>query len=440
MPTLAHSLAEGNSPPTLHEATALRAQVSAQYELEAVDDQLNRLATILAPVWRVPPEVLGKIFLWMPLVEHPRNYQHSVAKVSLADTPPLSCEAITTWASRAGSIPRSLEVSSTVCSGVEKKGPYSYEDDIDTCAGSDCLILNPLFIKVLKKPPIPWSHACTIALDSILSLEVGMKKWSHWPCMNGPDMLFSFIPSSVTALTLHLPTQTTLGWFDGCWTSSLGAPSPILQGLASLELSFSQFMDISGSSILNALQHCTDLGFLKVDFNTSFVSPCEHDPLTTHFTKDELLLPKLQCLHLTQFNACFKAFQVLKMLIIQELYLSLEQEEKAAHKMGKCGPTPFSMESEWDQAPGAKELIDFMRGGRDTLHVLYIKSASFYGDILFHLLRKLLSLTHLKLEWFIRENPSPTCTVQGQYVPRTNLMRHIWNFSIGAGHWLIWPA
>jgi hypothetical protein len=246
------------------------------------------------------------------------------------------------------------------------------------------------------KPREP--EAGAIALDSVLSLEVGMKKWSHWPCMNGPDMLFSFIPSSVTALTLHLPTQTMLGWFDGCWTSSLSVPSPILQGLASLELSFGQFTDISGSSILNTLQHCTDLEFLKVDFNTSFVSPRERDPPRTRFTKDELLLPKLRCLHLTQFNACFEAFQVLKMPIIQELYLSLEQENKA-HKMGKRGPTPLSMESEWDQAPGAKELIDFVRGGRDTLRVLYIKSTSFYGDVLFHLLRELLSLTHLKLEW-----------------------------------------
>lgn len=465
-----HPLATNNDAPTLHEASLIRTQieelerqntrlsksnpVAEVSQIQAVANQLDVLKTILAPVRRLPPEILGEVFFRMPTSEErPRNYQHTVANISLvcrswrdaalltprlwcniwvrADTPLLSFDTVCAWVARAGSIDRHLEISASECGGIRKIGSQSTfdEEDLQVCAGKACIFANPVVVRLLKLASRAWSSV-TLNLPApgcleriigelkvfddsqlevdqasgsggVRTFEVGAREWSHWPSVSQGD-LFSFIPKSVTTLALHFPTQNGFEWYDGDWKLPLGIPISLLQGLTSLELSFGMFTDISSSPLYKALQHCANLESLTMDFTTSALSHGEYDVSEDRFTGTEVLLPKLRTLRLPQFNGgSLGGLKLLKMPVLQDLYMSLEVDE-AVHKMGRHGPVPYSMQGQWDEALDAKELIDFVRGDRDVeshLRFLHVKALSLYNDVLYRLLRDLRSLAHVKFEW-----------------------------------------
>lgn len=471
-----HPLSTTNEAPTLHEGALLRAQVkdlerqmsrmvqnlaAEESQVQAIATQLDSLKVVLAPVRRLPPEILGEVFLCMPTSEaRPANYQATVASMSLvcrswrhatlltprlwcnvwvrAGAPSLYFDTICAWVARARSLAKHLEISSTDCGGLKRIGSaYSdfNEEDISICAESSCLFADPILTELLTLAPRGW-HSVALncpapnclqnfasALKNresqvdhtnwsdIQAFTVGARGWSHWPEVTAPKQLFSFVPLSVASFTLHLPTQNGYVWDDDMWELPLGIPASILQGLKSLDLSFGKFTDISGSSLLTSLQHCASLERLTIDFTCSAISHPKYDTAKScRFSSAEVVLLKLRYLNLPQFNCgCFDVMKLLRMPALRELHMSLEQDDRV-HKIGKRGPTPLSMDSEWDEAPDARDLIDFVRGDRDTesqLLFLHIKAPSFYGGVLFHLLRDLRSLIHVKLEWMELRSYTP---------------------------------
>lgn len=255
--------------------------------------------------------------------------------------------------------------------------------------------------------------SCTRGIQAL-----SVRSWSHW-LTSGPEELFPFIPPSVTALTLHLPAGIAKQDVRK-WKIPLGIQTARLQALTSLELSFGTFSEISSSSIFSSLQHCTNLETLTLDFASSAISHPDSDAARYRFTKTEVILPKLRSLSLPQFNGGYlDTMKILKMPVLQELSVSFELE-RAVSRIKRYELESHSAPCQWDEAPGAKDLIEFVHGDPGTesqLRFLHIKAMVLHTNFLYHLLRDLRFLTHMKLEWveFCSNEPD------GSF---TNLMTH----------------
>ncbi|KAJ3530396.1 hypothetical protein NMY22_g8587 [Coprinellus aureogranulatus] len=148
-----HPLAASNAPPSAQEAAFVQEQIEeverrrsqlaqilaqTQSQLDGANAQLQTLKSIVSPIRRLPVEVLGEIFLMVPASRYrPKNRQRSVARLSLVckswrnaanltprlwcdmwiqvDVPGISYESLAVWASRAGIIQKTLEISSARC-------------------------------------------------------------------------------------------------------------------------------------------------------------------------------------------------------------------------------------------------------------------------------------------------------------------------------------
>ncbi|KAJ3544026.1 hypothetical protein NMY22_g2931 [Coprinellus aureogranulatus] len=372
-----------------------------------------------SPIHRLPLEVLGEVFLWTPESDtRPNNYQRTVAQVSLvckrwrdaaqlsprlwrdiwvqAGASSVSFEGISSWIARAGNLPTHLEISSPRCRSVDEG--TLWDEDANRCRGRDgCLFSNPVFHKLLTQAPAAW-HSVTFdspspeclhhlvaalndsegqAVTSGLSFkavqvyEISTRNWSHWTLLDESfvsDHDF-FIPPTTANLTLHLPAQGTLAWSEDGWAAPLHLPAPRLQHLTSLTLTFGDFEDISASPLLDALQHCSNLEALSIDCSTSVLSPSKHD-------QQQVVLPNLRRLFLLQYDpGSFDSLRALKMPALWSC-ICLSARTTICENL-------------------------------NPLRFLHITAASFYGDVLFHLLRGLHSLTRLKLDWIELRSYTP---------------------------------
>ncbi|KAJ3530395.1 hypothetical protein NMY22_g8588 [Coprinellus aureogranulatus] len=341
-----------------------------------------------------------------------------------ADATSLPYESISAWVSRARDVPKSLTITTTHCGGIN--GFHNAE----ICAGMDgvCLFANATFTKLLKQSPGFWRSVaihcpapeCLEAFvstlertesrggegwDSIQSFEVVTTKWHAWPDTGdslSEESFFSCIPSSVRELTLRLPNRRSSPFIfnnsEGVWADSLAVPPSTLQHLTSFDLSFHASWGISWPHLFDALQYCTELGTLKLDFYDADFQDVPID-------KSGVILPKVRHLELRQVSRSSVAtLTMLKTPALQELHISLDDDSKAT-LLGDRWPPQFTRSgtrSNWGCSREEEALVGLVRGNSDapsTLLRLRMKGVFLHRDTLFHLLRDLRSLTHLELEW-----------------------------------------
>lgn len=233
--------------------------------------------------------------------------------------------------------------------------------------------------------------------DSIRSLELRTTRWSAWvEDEDSTQHFFSFIPPSVKALNIHLPSRGSLLLSDGLWDYSFCIPSQLLQGLTSLELTPKAFRTISAPALFETLQDCASLVKLTLDISEAVIT--DFEPKSSG-----ICLPNLQYLDLRQTNPrTFAALRTLKAPSLRHLRIGLQADTRVSMIGRQCSP-PFAVhDPNCHGAWKAKLLKDFIEGVDDTprpLHSLHIRGASFHTGTLFHLLRDLQSLVNLKLEW-----------------------------------------
>ncbi|KAJ3544025.1 hypothetical protein NMY22_g2930 [Coprinellus aureogranulatus] len=459
-----HPLSKNNVAPSQQEALLVREQL-AQAERERshlarrlahiqadLDDQVARIESfkhILAPVRRLPLEVLGEIFLRIPTSQfHPRNYQKSVARVSLVckswcsaarstpqlwadvwvkmDVPGVSYDSLMTWTSRAGSLERNVEISSPQCGGVTRR------EGTTLCRGEQCLFSNIDLARFLLDVPGRWSSvilgpptpvclrrfvaslytagnpdAASGSWNFIDSFKIdayGMKGMSL-----NPDFILTFLPTKLKSLSVHLPRISTRdgGIFHIAWSKPLAIPPIVLNGLTSLNLKFDARV-IYASSLFYTLRHCSSLETLEVDFSVGQFGSFIDDDAMLQFEHSGVLLPELRLLRLRQVHA--DSLTCLKLISFPKLVeLSISFGEDGLVDRDDVSPN-FSLRDDDDDEDddGLYDgvlLANFIAdGGVDRnppsgLQILHLKGISFVNGALHYILRTLPALTQLKLEW-----------------------------------------
>lgn len=307
---------------------------------------------------------------------------------------------------------RHLEVSAIHCGGIN---PF-YGAEICAENTSTCVFAKSVFCQLLKRSPSKWSSVTIdcpaweclqhfIALldlakdhgdhgwDSIQSLEVVTTRWCVWPDDDDYEPLFHFLPPSVANLILRLPNQHEIGFSLDCWVYPLQIPHSNLRHLTSFELSFGDFLEIYYHALFATLGHCEALETLRIDF--SFADLIHLDPQSPY---PSIVLPNLRHLDLGQVNWPFDCLKKIKMPLLRELRISFSEK-------GDGGGLGTVICSVGDPKPhgtyDGQELSDFIRGGEDTntqLCSLHINAVCLHNDTLFHILRDLSALKHLRLE------------------------------------------
>lgn len=464
MPLPLDILSRNNDSPTHHETLAVRAEIEEvelqrerilaelaiiQAQLSHNTTRLESLRPILAPIRRVPFEILGEIFLRIPTSQlRPGNHQKSVCKLSLvckrwrdaarltprlwshiwlnAENPKLVFEAISAWTSRAGSIPKEIEISSSCCGGVQWGNFRSIR-----CAGlGKCFFSKDIFPKLLKQTPGTWrslslncpSPDClrifmlslqatglkpwdNTGWSSLRSFEVTASKWADWTSPSVVSAL-SLIPESVTQIAIHLPPvarQEAVPFATFAWVAPLNIPKVTMGNLTSLKVSSVAKAVLAPSALFSTLQHCVNLKTLEVDLSGHPLLCHSVDPRAAYFIEHGLSLPKLQHLRLRQISPkSLAALKLIKSPSLLELSISFYLDSY----VDRDETTPNFSKEEGDIGPSAaydgQALADFIHGDRGsppTLQSLHLKNLFFFDDALHHILHDLYSLSHLQLEW-----------------------------------------
>lgn len=464
---LYRSLATNNSPPTAGETAVVREQIETligrrrrlaqllaqtQAQLQDNEDEIQVLRRICAPIRRLPLETLGEVFLRIPTSKmRPNNYQKVIKKVSLvckswrdaarftaqlwgdmwvmADAPSLCYDTLAAWTHHAGSIAKSIEISSSVCGGVD------WDLGKILCAGPGrCLFANPILAKLLKQGPGRW-HSVTLNCPSedcfmqlVASLEQaplasGPSSWDfirtfnlvvsgkeHWHWMAASSPLLSFLPNTVKNLRIQFPNWRCIHpvlRVALVWRCPLSIPQPLLGVLTSLELKINALVIVT-STIFMALEQCVNLEKLSIDFsNGQLVSPERY--MRSPFPSGSVSLPRLQFLQLRQLApepASIKVLHRLKMPTLTDMSFSFDLDTHVDSENWHW--EAFGANVEDNPAYDISSLTDFIRGDRATpswLRHLHIRGATFYDGALSRILRELDELTHLKLEWMALGSP-----------------------------------
>lgn len=462
-PSPYHALATHNYPPTPSQAIIVQERLATlthqrqdlaqviqhtHIQLHDITEEILELRRACAPIRRLPLEALGEIFLRIPTSKmRPNNYQKVIRKVSLvckswrdaarltarlwsdiwvkADAPSLSYDSLVAWTKRAGSIPKNIEVSSSVCGGVD------WDLCEIACAGRQrCLFSNPAIARLLKQAPGTWSSVafnfptkdCLVHLlasleqvprasgpsawDSIRAFDFLVSSRDHW-LWDSESPLFSVLPSTVKDLRLHFPTWSSdHPIFHEVWRFPLSIPQSILNGLTSLELNFKAVI-IATSSIFTALEHCINLETLKMYLSGAELLP----PEEAGFPSRSMTLPKLKTLELRQVAPeppSIRVLQSLKLPKLIEMFLSLDLDTEIDAQNWDWEALNLDVDIEDDPEYSVAALADFIRGDRASpsqLQRLHLRGATLYDGALFHILRDLDALTHLKLEWMALGSP-----------------------------------
>lgn len=466
IPPSYHSLTTTNAVPTSHEATVVQQQVEdlerqhrqlsellahTQSRIQEVTNQLGLLKPVLSSIRRLPLEILGEIFLRViPTSKmRPSSYQKALTKLTLvckswrdaayltprlwcnlwvrADAPSLSFEYLKAWTSRAGRIPKNLEISLSNCGGVSWKESSSTRRggiNTDLCAGTHCLFANRAFAKLLKQTPGVWNAVTlkpptsnclrkfvsmmertgptvdTAAWNYIQSFTLLASEWRRWLAQEGLDHRLlsnlSFIPTSITSLHLSLPDVGG----KGVWDQDLHIPPAVLERLTSLELQFQAHEIESTLHLFSALGHCQSVHTLKIDFSNALVL---WDEALEEFEQNGLVLPKLECLHFRQLRGeSMWSLHLLKMPILREMSLSFGLDGTIGDPEWQTTAFSVSPEEEVEEVNDIYPLARFIRGNRDSasqLQSLFLKGLKFYDGALFDILHGLDSLAHLRLDW-----------------------------------------
>ncbi|KAJ3500809.1 hypothetical protein NMY22_g19136 [Coprinellus aureogranulatus] len=356
------SLAATNACPTAHEVAVVQHQIDnlelkrpallrllaqAQSLLHNLDTEIDTLKPILAPVRRLPLEIIGEIFLMVSPnpKTRPGNYQRALTSLILVckswrdaayltprlwcdirvkmDTPSLSFDSLGQWIRRAGKVPKVLEISLSNCGGV------NYGTGAYICAGSRCLFSDPILATLLTQSVGTWFSVtlnCPTSIclrnfaltlinatkqpgsrwDCVRSFTVVANSWPRWMTDRHRRIPsdFSFIPTSVTDLDLQLPSTPPGTHANSAWRLPLQIPPAVLDSLSTLKLVFGHD-EIVVSSIFLALQHCERLEKLMIDFTTGTAELLEGMPDGMEYDgwsrmeASGVHLPRLQSLQLS---------------------------------------------------------------------------------------------------------------------------------------------
>lgn len=380
--------------------------------------------SIMSPCRQVPLEVLAEAFAYLmeesrtdgfaqtlarlcQVCRHWRDAAFLVPKlwsevsVSVA-AKGFSYEALNTWLSRSRHIPRSLYL-------------YSYPGCGATrCRrGMLCQFSNPHIARLLTEGPTLDSFAVASQTPecfenfaksvqecrgeglynhwgSLRSLKILAAAWDYWHDI--PASSFSFIPPSLTSLTIQLPPR------DMVCTHLLhfNMPPATLARLTSLDLSCDWTIDYP----LKLLQHCSNLESLTIDFNNAAGNVTDVPFTVATIQSGGIDLPTLRSCALrglrTEMIATLSVVLRLPSMVELSLVFGLADDEWC----------PFADHvTNFFDRDTVNFMARFLRGIPNpvsALQKLTIANAFFRGDALFEALRRLPSVTHLTLDgvWF----------------------------------------
>ena len=415
-----------------HEIEEIEGQACALERIGAMEDQANKLRsqipalkncleqykTILSPCRRVPLEILGEAFTHLAdehgceetfpqtlarvcrVCKHWQDAAFLVPKlwsqvtVSVAARG-FSYASLNTWLSRSHDVPRSLCL-------------YSYPGwGLLGCRGGRlCRLSNPDIAKLLKQGPSldAFTIACQelecfesfVALlqgvegegpsnswSSLRSLTILVDHWDRWI----PFDRSTFIPPSVTSLSLRLPSKVPVGWGH-----EVGLQPEVLGRLTTLELT----CDWSLDAIFKLLQHSLALKCLTATFAYTDSDWSNSSLASALLTAGGLVLPNIRkcALHELTSNGCLGGANVLsclKLPALVEFEISFGKDDRDSW----C-PLRDRGDHLVDSIIVGR-LAAFLQGSQSTLQQVTIARVHFSNGGLFTVLKNLYAITELTL-------------------------------------------
>lgn len=478
---IAHNLVSNNNPPSSLEAVSVRGAIANEdkliVELKAqvkeAKSRVRQYQAVLSPCRRLPPDILGEIFLRIPLRKswHDASYYQDVVRrlvlvcrrwrdAALA-TPrlwstleiivkksPLKVDALTTWLCRSGNLPKDLDIRSSTC--IVPKDPRTaqkkvgWRKNVRPCFNGNalCVLATSNLAEALCRMTgqcnsvylacdspgcaqnfarllshalrLPESSGGRSAWHSSNSFTLVGRDWNGWPA--SPHFLSHLVPNSVTDLELHL--SHTFGDTSVKHKSvELKIPPALLERLISLTLSPS----ICGRHLYPLLQQCRNLERLILDHGDG----CFEESYGPHYdraSQSGVVMPKLQFLSI-QNTLNVTGLEVLRMPALVELSIMFSDVDEAY----------------FDDSRGLDcQFGTFVAGHLEsnlTLRSLTIQGGNFAANTLFNVLRKLTALTNLTLDrsyyprnLFLKLSVPIPCLSNLRYLRLLDLSRNVERF------------
>lgn len=324
--TAPHLVSNNDSPSSL-EAASIHGAIADEEKLivdlkaqvKEAKSRIRHYKAALSPCRRLPPDILGEIFLRVPprtRWDDASSYQEvarslilvckkwrdaavavprlwSSVTITVSRSPPVIA-ALNAWLARSGNLPKDVVVCSQRC--VVRKGPGSTvsgcrKGTIDRpCFNGNarCILANAALVEALGGMPGRcnsftlncYSSACAqnlerltgsmlhspalegrrSALHSVGAFTLVAMEWETWPASS--RFLSKLIPASVTILELRL-SYTFCDVEEEDLAVQLSVPPVVLERLTALKV----YPNISARHLLPTLQHCRNLESLVLNFD-----------------------------------------------------------------------------------------------------------------------------------------------------------------------------
>ncbi|KAJ3539288.1 hypothetical protein NMY22_g4807 [Coprinellus aureogranulatus] len=416
------------------ETVELKAQLLViTQRLHDLDLERARFQPIVAPIRRVPLEILGDIFglvlqqssgpqsvlselcqvcrSWKEAAHSiPKFWQHTSIDLSKAQRLPHG--PITSWINRARSLPRTIHLHEWHCGRTtpRKEGSGSTK--------SVCHFSNPALPRILKDGPTldKVSIECptpqcleqlSVSLqsfrrkggsphwDSMQSFRIELHSKEDWTSIS--SLTLNFLPRSIRSLDLELPDSHDIlsrGLLLKGYRFSI--PEWVLERLVVLKLG----CNWSANYILKWLQMCANLEELELDLRRGWFGSYRDEPYTfvQSVAEEGVALPKLRTLSVKGVLSC--DIDTLCLLrfppTFSSLSITLGQDDWLVGDWLDEHGSPNVLTSE-----DRSSLSKFVRGDPSkptTLKSLHITNGVFEDNILFDTLKNLSSLKHLVIE------------------------------------------